>query len=184
MWAKMDMAKTDIALGNYAAADKTVDILIADFSDQPELPTAIFILGEQYYNKAFLKERQGDSEQGKEYYRKTLCVWERIITELPPSAMTAQAYYSMAGCYESLGEYEKAIEYCETVANTWPNFNAWRVQFMIARCYEDLEKSGRIGATHAAAEIRQVCEKLADDPDPQATKAARGLLNRWGLNTN
>jgi tetratricopeptide (TPR) repeat protein len=78
MWAKMDMAKTDIALGDYAAADKTVDILIADFNDQPEMPTAIFMLGEQYYNKAFTYENQNQTAEAKSHFQKAITIWERI----------------------------------------------------------------------------------------------------------
>ena len=187
MWAKMDMAKTDILLGNDAAAEKTIALLITDFNDNPELPTAIFMLGEEYYNKAFNTKGDPNSPDAKpeEYYRKALAIWERIITELPPSALTPQAYYSAAGCYQQLGQLERAIQYCQKVVNDWPNYQkAWLVQFMIARCYEELEKSGRISTVDAAAQIRQVCEKLAGYPDPQAAKAAQGLLKSWGTAKN
>jgi len=132
MWAKMDMAKTDIALGDYAAADKTVDLLIADFSNQPELPTAIFMLGEEYYKKAFSKERQDDGEQGKEYYRKAIGVWERIIMELQGSASVADAYFYSGVCYEQLGKHDKAQEYFKQVIMRWPDYKYARdAEFMI-----------------------------------------------------
>ena len=132
MWAKMDMAKTDIALGNYATADKTVDILIADFGDQPELATAIFMLGEQYYKKAFSKERQDNSEQGKEYYRKAIGLWKRIIIELSNCSIIADAYFYSGVCYEQLGEHAKAQEYFKQVITRWPDYKYARdAEFMI-----------------------------------------------------
>ena len=61
-----------------------IDNLIADFNDHAGLPTAVFVIGEEYYYKAvFLRQNEGLYEEAKEYYRKTLAVWERIIMELP-----------------------------------------------------------------------------------------------------
>ena len=174
MWAKMDMAKTDIGLGNDAAVEKTIDILIADFNDKPELATAIFMLGEQYYNKALTAESEA-------HFQKAILIWERIIKELPASGMTAQAYYFSARCYESVGEYKKAIEYYQVVVDTWPRYEyAWNAQFLIARCYDKLASSGQILTADAAVQIRRGCDKvLANYPDCMAVKAAGNLLKRW-----
>jgi outer membrane protein assembly factor BamD len=181
MWAKMDMAKTDILLGNDTAVEKTIDILIADFNDHPELPQAIFRIGEEYYNKAFVKENEGQQAESKDYFRKALAIWERIIKELPQFTITPQAYNFSAGCYESLGEYEKAIEYYQVVVDTWPNYEyAWNAQFLIARCYEKLASSGQMPTADAAVQICRACDKvLANYPDCMAVEAARNLLNRW-----
>jgi tetratricopeptide (TPR) repeat protein len=181
MWAKMDMAKTDIGLGNYTAADKTIDILIADFNECPELPTAIFMLGEQYYNKAFQYENEGHDEQAKEHFRKAIAIWERIINELRTSAITPQTYYFAGCCYESVGEYEKAIEYYQVAVDTWPGYEyAWNAQFLIARCYEKLASSGQMPTADASVQICRACDKVITNyPDCMAVKAARNLLNRW-----
>jgi len=184
MWVKTGIARLNIALGNDAAVEKTIDILIADFNDHPELPTAIFILGEEYYNKAFNTKGDPNSPDARpeEYYRKALAIWERIIKELPPSAAyTPLAYYSVAVCHCDLGEYEKAINYCRKVVGNWPDCTrASHAQFLIAHCYEKLEKSGRIPTSEAAAQIRQACEKLlANYPDSQMTMGAYKLLKRY-----
>jgi len=181
MWAKMDMAKTDIALGDYAAADKTVDILIADFSDQSEMPTAIFMLGEQYYNKAFDCENQGQAAEAKSHFQKAIAIWQRIINELPQSSITPQAYYFAARCYKRLGQYEDAIEYYQVVLDNWPTYErAWSAQFLATLCFEELEKAGAIPRVDAAIEIIKRCEDLlANYPDCKAVEAARDLLERW-----
>ena len=169
MWAKMDMAKTDILLGNDAAAEKTIDILITDFNDNPELPTAIFQIGEEYYNKAMDDVNEGRNEQAKEHFRKALAIWERIVTELPESdaTATAHAYYFSAGCYRKLGKYEKAVEHFQTVVDTWPNYQyAWSAQCLIGECYEKLRDSGAISEAEANPLIEQayqaVIEKYPD----------------------
>jgi len=181
MWAKMDMAKTDIAIGNYAAADKTVDILIADFSDQPELPTAIFMLGEQYYNNAFTCENQGQTAEAKSHFQKAIAIWQRIINEVPKSSITPQAYYFAARCYETLGEYDYAANYFQMVIDNWPDYQFCDVaHFLLARCFENLANSGSIPKNEVAVMIRHTCEKLlADYPNSQIVKATKNLLEQW-----
>ncbi len=185
MWAKMDMAKTDIALGNYAAADKTVDILITDFREQADLPTAIFMLGEQYYNKAFGCENQGQTAEAKSHFQKAIAIWERIINELPQSSITAQAYYFVARCCERLAEYEDAIEYYQVVLDNWPNYErAWNAQFLLGQCFDELARSGSIPEEDAAVMIRYACQEvLANHPYCPAVEAASDLLERWESRT-
>jgi len=179
MWAKMDMAKTDIALGNYAAADKTVDILIADFNDLLEMPTAIFMLGEQYYNKAFSCENQGQTAEAKSHFQKAIAIWERIINELPESRFaTAQAYDLSATCYRRLGEYEKAIEYYQIAVDNWPDYEyASHVQFMIGYTYDELMKSDVIPRSEAVPKIKEAYQRLvANYPEHLVPEAARNWL--------
>jgi len=179
MWAKMDMAKTDILLGNDAAAEKTIDILITDFNDNPELPTAIFMLGEEYYNNVFNTKGDPNSPDAKpefspEYYRKALAVWERIIKELQPSAITPQAYYFSARCYRRLGEYEKAIGCYKKIVDIWPDYQyAGQAQFLIGKCYETLIKSGSLPESVANPLIEQAYKAVVEKyPDCTSAKDA------------
>jgi len=123
----------------------SLDNLIADFNNHPHLAEAIFTLGEKYYNEAFWCENDGLDTEAGENFAKALTVWEKIVTELPPSPFTPQAYYLSAVCYRDFGEYKKAIEYCEKVVNDWPDYRrAWHARFIIRRCYEKLKQQGRI----------------------------------------
>ena len=179
MWAKMDMAKTDIALGDYAAADKTVDILIADFNNHPEMPTAIFMLGEQYYNKAFTCENQGQTADAKSHFQKAIAVWERIINELPESRFaTAQAYDFSATCYQRLGECEKAIEYYQRVVDNWPDYKyAWNAQFLIGHNYKWLLVAGAVTESEAFTRRKDAYLRVVENyPDCPAAPAARKWL--------
>jgi tetratricopeptide (TPR) repeat protein len=165
MWAKMDMAKTDIGLGNDAAVEKTIDILITDFNDNPELPTAIFQIGEEYYYKAMDDVNEGRNEQAKEHYQKALSVWERIIKELPDpnSTIAAHAYYFSAVCYRKLGNYEKAVERFQKVVNSWPDYQyAWSAQSLIGECYEKLRDSGKIPKSEAEPEIEKAYQAVIE----------------------
>ena len=180
MWAKMDMAKTDIVLGNYATADKTVDILIADFSDQPELSTAIFMLGEQYYNKAFACENQGQTAEAKSHFQKAIAIWERIINELPQSSITPQAYYFAARCYDKLDQKAKALEYYQVVVDTWPDYEfSWHSQLSIARRFLELGKRQEIPMAEAVYNMREACRKVLSNYPDLGGDAAERMLRRW-----
>jgi tetratricopeptide (TPR) repeat protein len=59
MQAKAGVAGMEILLGNDAAAQASIDRLIADFHDHPTLPQTLFRIGEEYYNKASQMENKG-----------------------------------------------------------------------------------------------------------------------------
>jgi tetratricopeptide (TPR) repeat protein len=181
MWAKMDMAKTDIGLGNYtAAAEKTIDILITDFNDHPELPTAIFMLGEEYYTKAFRYD-EGLNEQAKEHFRKAIDVSERIIKELPESSFTPQAYILLGECYRHLGQHQNAMEYYQKVVSDWPNSQyTWYAYLLIGCTYEQLRDSGVVEKSLAYTQIKAAYERILQDyPDCPAVRAASNWLNYY-----
>jgi tetratricopeptide (TPR) repeat protein len=180
MWAKMDMAKTNIALGNYTSVEKTINVLIADFNDHPEMPLAIFMLGEEYYNKAFRCENEGRETEVKGLFTKAVVAWERIIPQLQKSDIIAYAYNVAADCYRRLSQQEKAMRYYQTVVDNWPNCEyAWNALFQMGRYYEELAKSGSLSESEAAPKIRNVYQQLLEKyPDCKAAEYARYWLSR------
>jgi len=187
---KLEMAKVYIAEGNDATVEVIVDELITNYGGNPASPDAVFMIGEEYYNKAH--NVKGDpnlpKEQAEEHYRKAQTVWEKLINEFPPSGTyTPLACSYAAACYRRLGNYEKAIEYYEKVVQDWPNYEyAWHAQVMVARCYyyEELERSGHIITEDAAEQIRQACKKLLTEyPDSQAVEATHYLLEDMNVMT-
>jgi len=181
MWAKMDMAKSNIVLGNDAAAQAALDSLIADFNDHPDLPQAIFRIGESYYNKAFRREKEGLDAEAKDNFKKAIAVWGKIMTELPPSATTPEAYYFSAVCYSRLRQHTKAIEQYQNVVANWPDCeNASRAQFMVARIYEHLKRTSVLPEAEAVAMIKAAYERILQEyPDSRAANPARRRLNYY-----
>ena len=175
------IAMINISLDHHAAVDAVIGSMFVDFNDQPLLPKAILEIGERYYNMAFQNENQGLAAESKENFQKTIAIWERITTELPPSRITPEAYYLSAVCYRRMEQYEQAIEYYQKVVSDWPDYKyAWNAQFLIARCFDRLARSGAIPKADAAPIIRQACEKvIINYPDSMAVKAAINLLRRW-----
>ena len=176
--SKVD-ALTFIESGDDTATQKVLDRLIADFSDDSDLPEAIFVVGEEYYNEGLSSEREGDTDRRKEYYRKAVAVWQRIVTELRESAITPEAYYFSACCYYQLGEYRKPIDYSKEVVDRWPDYrNACRAQFMIGRCYEELKQQGLIPDSEATPKIKRAYQKLLESyPDCTLAPIVEKRLN-------
>ena len=77
--AKAEEAGVDILLGNDAAAQASIDRLIADFNDHPILPQTLFRIGEEYYNKASQMENKGLKTESDYYSQNAITVWEKII---------------------------------------------------------------------------------------------------------
>jgi len=169
-----------IESGNDTAAQAALDSLIADFNDHSLLPEAVFVVGEQYYNEALLKKKEGHDEQAKECYRKARTVWERIVAELPPSGITPHAYNFAADCYRRLGQHKKAIEYYQRVVDDWPDYEyAWDALFRIGRNYEALKKSGLMSKSEANPIIKAVYEQVLEEyPNCKAARHARRWLSR------
>jgi len=193
LWSQTSVAMANIGLGNDPNAQAAIDKLIANFNDHSQLTETVFGIAEQYSIRGFSYKSQGRAEQAKDSLRKAIGLWERIIRELPFSGtFTPGAYYCSAGCYSDdlLGEYEKAIEYYRIIVDNWPGWDPVRVPytyFGLARCYENMEKSGRISRQEAAVQIRQACEKiLARCLKSQTflTMAARRYLELYGSNEN
>jgi len=181
MWAKMDMAKTNIALENYTAVEKTINVLMADFKDHQEMPLAIFMLGEEYYNKAFQYENEGRETEAKGLFTKAVVVWETIIPKLQKSDIVAYAYNVAADCYRRLGQQEEAIRHYQTVVDNWPNCEyAWNALFQMGRYWEELAKSGSLSESEAAPRIRNVYQQLLEKyPNCKAAEYAGYWLSRY-----
>jgi tetratricopeptide (TPR) repeat protein len=185
MRSEMEIAETNvlslIESGDNTAAQEALDIFIADFNGHPALPEAVFMVGEQYYNLAFKNENKGLAAESEDNFQKTIAIWERIITELPPSGETPRAYYFSAVCYRRMDQYEQAIEYYQKVVSDWPDYErVWNAQFLIAQCFDKLARLGSIPKADAAPIIRQACEKvIINYPNSKAVNAAINLLKRW-----
>jgi len=172
------MIMVDIGLGNDANAQAAIDNLIADFNDHLGLPEVVFVIGEQYYNKAFIYKKEGLDTEARGCFEKALAIWESI-TELPPNAVyPAQAYLFSGECYCRLGQHQTAIGYYQKVVDDWPDYeNRWYALFLIGCGYEQLRDSGDVEKSLAKARIQAAYEwVLLEYPDCPAAKAADNWL--------
>lgn len=182
LWSQMGLAISYCRLNDDGKAGTAIEQMWAKFSDRNQFPIAVLKIGEFYYNQAFAREAQGNGEQAKEYYRKAVAEWERIIGGLPESTATVTAYSLSADCYRRLGQYEKVVEYYETLIERWPDYElAWNVLLLLGRAYQSSVQTGAISKPEAdaktAAVYRQLLEKY---PKCKAAKIAK----RWLANHN
>jgi len=182
--ARLGLAKLSIIFlirsGDDETAQTALDNIIADFNDRPELPTAVFMVGEQFYFKAFEDPNKYLTAKSEEYLGKAQATWERIITELPVSLPdTAHAYYFTAVCHRKMAQYDKAIAYYQYVADNWPAYEyAWSALFISGRIYEQMIESGIMPKSEASPKIKDVYERLLKEyPTCKGAKHARYWLD-------
>ncbi len=143
-------------------AEALTDKCIADFKNDSRLHEAIYRTGEKHYDLASHLETQGIEEQSKEYYKRALSVWDKIITKMPSSDIyTPQAYYAVADCYYRLGDYNDAINYHKKVIEDFPDFkNSYISMFMLADCYDKQASSGKMSQDTAREQMCNIYQEL------------------------
>jgi len=150
--AKAGVAEMEILLGNDEAAQAGIDRLIADFNDHPGLPQTIFRIGEEYYNKASQMEKEGLKTESENCLQNAVTVWGKIIPLESHTIYSTHAWYFSGYAYLKMEDYAKAIECCQKVLSTWPNYQfAWSAQYMIADCARKLGRNGGMPKEESAA---------------------------------
>ena len=187
LWAKASTAQVAILQGQDATVQGHLDKLIGEFKGHPDLPMALFQVGEYYWAKAIAEQKEGRKDRADENFKKALVVWETIIKDLPSSIITAQAYHVAAETYRRFGQDEKAMQYYQKIVDTWPDYNyAWLAQHRIAKLYKGLLARPEVVAdtqakAKAEAAMKAAYKRLLDTfPNSPAAPAARTTLEYYG----
>ena len=179
------IAGINIDLGDDTAAMAVIDKLIADFSDHPDSPEAVFVIGEQYYYKAFDDNKKCIKVKSEENLYKAKDIWERIVAQWPESKSIGlkHAQYFSAVCYSRFGEYEKALTYYQQVVDNWPDYQyAWSAQYLIGNCYEKLKYFGSLPESEADPKIEQAYQSVVEKyPDCAMVPTASLKLGHLNL---
>lgn len=181
MQARTAAIISDVNSSDDSGVLRAVEELIADFKDEPNLPQALWQIGQQYYNNAVRYYRADLKEQAGDYYRKAIALRERIIQESPHSDLVPKAYFTAAIIYsQELHEYEKGIEYFQKVVDNWPDYKyADDTQYSIGRYYERLRNSGGISAAEANPKIEAAYQAVVEKyPDSDSAKYAAQKLEQ------
>jgi len=179
--AQANIGNIDLRLGNDAAARRTYDKMLSDFSAHPILPKAVMLVADGYYERAKLEEKQGRDEQARQYYESAIAECDRVTTEFSEVPFTtAMAWYHAAVCHDRVGRPESAIERYQKVVDTWPDFElASDALFQIGHTSQALKESGAMSKQEADLKTRAAYEQLLEKyPECNAAKAARLWLKR------
>ena len=179
MGAQKYLAIANINVADDPNAMAQVEQLIADFNDSPFLPRIVFHIGEEYFFIAenYYKDRQ--MAEAVPLYQKALNIWEMVIDrEDLDTFRCGQVYTFSAFCYERLGEYIKATDYFQKVANDWPGYKYVIVTLpMVAQCYEKLRRSPDVAMSADEADIRIEAAYLAViEKYPEKPSGVRALM--------
>jgi outer membrane protein assembly factor BamD (BamD/ComL family) len=189
--ARAGLIKADIHDGSDSTVMEDINDLITDFNDRRELPSTVFLLGEEYWNQAheefkkanheFIGRNSLPNEAMKNKLLKAKTVWEKIINQLSDTDIKAQAYKFAAMCLQDLDNRKQAIAYYQAVIDKWPNYkDADYCQFMIGRLYRSLCMLGIVTASERDVKIEEAYRLLVTNyPDSQYAKSAQEWLRSY-----
>ena len=163
-------ADADAAVGDVL---KGIDKISYALSEQ------VFGVGEDYFVRAQEAEKAGNQEKARMSYQKAIAFWDtNIINRAADPHYQHRALYLSAFSYERMNEHEMARSIFQLVVDRWPSHEkAWDAQFMVAKMYRELEKTGAMSSSEARGEIVKACRKVIEQyPDCPAAPAARKLL--------
>jgi len=93
------------------------------------------LFGESLYNAAINYDKAGKAE-------KSIEAWERFVLEREGKKQWPRALFYLAQAYQSLGRYDQAITYYETLIEKHPKMHiAFNAIVPLARCYISKEPS-------------------------------------------
>jgi tetratricopeptide (TPR) repeat protein len=180
--ARLGLSRAEVAARidsqDYNGADAAFDKLVTDFSNHPDLVTAILASGEQCYKEGLSKESAGLEVQAMDRFEKAVQMWEKLITQFPDSSWVPEACCWAGDCYfEKLNRYEDSIHCFQKVTDNYPKYKyAWHAQFMVGRSYEVLKNKGVVDKSAADAKIKDAYERVMENyPDCSAA----GYASNW-----
>jgi len=115
-------AEDDDAAGDYEALHETIDRLIADFGDHPGLACVVTRSGHGYRRRANDARRGGLSKEAEADNFKAIALYDRVINEFGTSAFVASSYFFSALCYHDLGQWQDALNCCNRLLDSWPDY--------------------------------------------------------------
>ena len=160
--SRKNLAILNIDMGYDPNALAQVEQLTADFNDNPQLPKAVFDIGEKFYYKALNNGHQDPNTGVGNYFSKALTVLGKITQGMSASAerIATTHFYSAVCCYKA-GDYAKAAQHYEKVVQNCPDYEfAWNAQFMVGGCYKKLTKAGDISNAVGQTKTRTAYEQL------------------------
>lgn len=198
LFAKACQGHVYLRQGQDNEAETLYQTVLTRYANHPKLAEAVDLMAEGYYDRAVSQQRSVPkearqdptgprasvpalSDSARADRAKAIEKWEIIIQRLPANPHdTPRAYQQAADSYRQLGQLDKTLAYYQEVCESWPGYEfAWHLQFMIARLYRDLARSGQVAQAQADPKIEAaLMAVLQKHPDCPAAKAARDWLGQ------
>jgi|GEM_PF-3127053 len=185
--ARLHLAKLSLCEkvrdGDDESVSAGLEKIVSDYNDHEDLVEAVFVVGAEYYELSLRRKVRPTDEDYLRYKRnatKAIEVWKMIIDRGGDSLLNGWAYYFSAICYETLEEYDKAIDYFQIVLKDWPEWGKVRkAKFKIVSCYGRLISRGVIGRTDGEEEMEKLYgEIIAEEPGSNEAEIGKMWLKR------
>lgn len=162
MWAQMGVAKSNVEAGDYTAAGPALNKLITNYASHPDLPTAMHYIARSYRKAKKYQEAKSLYQQiiqkypGSSFasnaqieiakmdilayikagdYAVADTATNNLISNFSGNLRLSLALNQIAWIYEHAGEYERAKNIYQQIAQTFAdNFRGSQVQLDKAKC--------------------------------------------------
>jgi len=120
-----ETGKIKIEAGDHSGVEAVIDVLIADFNDQPRMPSKLAYLGDEYFY---------DKD-----YPKAIDIWKLVLNKYPGRGPRLIPYL-LGSSHERLKDYATAAKYYEQSVAEYPNCKyGWRVPYRLGLVYRELK---------------------------------------------
>lgn len=182
--AHVGIGKSSALLGNDAKVNDTLGILRADFAEHEKLGWAIFIIGEEYYKKAFPDGYETPNEEQRKAIDKCLAIWKGIIESMPGCDHEAEAYVFSGVCYMKLEQYQKALDYFRKVIQDCPECRQMRASAYSSygHCLQKMVNIGLVSAEVVDTQIEESYKVVLEEyPDYKYRSTICNMLGEFYL---
>jgi TolA-binding protein len=179
--ARIGIARVDILslikLKNFSQADEALGKLVTDFSEHPDLPRYVLVIGEGCLNLGKKAYSQGLKDAANDYFSKAIDIWQRNINDFSAPEEKIKALYYSAVTYQRKDQPQEAIKCYQKVISDWPdNELAPSAQFMIGQSFERIAEKKLLPLSQAKTSAIAAYQKVLDNyPNSSRAEDAR----RW-----
>ena len=165
---------------NHDKAMELLDKMVVDFSGNPDLPQAVFAIGEMWYEEGMKKEGHKSNTNVMDYFEKAKAAFDIALGKFPESGFVSDAQYFRSVCHQQLGDSNSAVQGYEALLNRWPDYKyAWSVHYGLGTCYQKLKESGAVAELLADIRTEQAFKSLIENyPDHGLNDQASFTLAR------
>ena len=173
--ARLDVMSLIISEDHDKAMDM-LDKMVVDFYGNPDLPQAVFAIGEMWYEEVMKKS----NPNVRDYFEKAKAALDIALEKFPGAGFVSDAQYFRSVCYQQLGDSKSAVQGYEAMLNRWPDYRyAWSAHYGLGTCYQKLKESGAIAESLADTRTEQAFKSLIENyPDHGLNDQASFALAR------
>jgi TolA-binding protein len=152
--AHTELGRIYASQGEDARTQEKINLIYSDYKNLKGAGKSVFAIGNEYYLQADDLIKHSKTDQARPLAIKSQKIWETLLQQLPMNDHAAEATLSIGYGYIILGDYQKTIQYCRQLVQTWPTSELAPQAYMLMANY--LDRTISADTTNADLNQRQI----------------------------